>query len=96
MLSCDIECYPVSCCDEIQEEDVLQKAVDSVQPVLNMDSTAEKLNNTRTELGRIILLCLSFMKYCSGVGMQLFNSQYHALQTWILHSTQFLGIPFGS
>lgn len=49
--------------------------VNFVQPELNMeDTTAQKLNSTRTELGRIILLCLTFMRYSCGFGMELLNS----------------------
>lgn len=49
--------------------------VNFVQPELNMeDTTTQKLNSTRTELGRIILLCLTFMRYSCGFGMELLNS----------------------
>lgn len=52
----------MKCSDKTQIEGVLLEAVDSVQPDLNMEnSAAEKLNCTQSELGMIILLCLSFM-----------------------------------
>lgn len=44
-------------------------AVNSVQHDLNMeDSPAKTLNSSQTVLGKIILLCLRFMRYSCGLG----------------------------